>query len=67
MNVYQEAYDTVTGAGTALINDPDELARGVVGWDQFVNDPWRWAGNQAPDIIIEILATKGGRQAFEGR
>jgi len=66
VDVRQEALDAAVGAGDVLINDPDELLQAVVGWDQFVDDPWRWAGNQAPDIILEILGTKGASKIVRG-
>lgn len=66
VDVRGEALNAVTSAGSTLLNDPDELAQAVVGWDQFKDDPWRWAGNQAPDIILEILGTKGASKVIKG-
>ena len=63
INVYAEAAGMAMGAGNALVSDPDQLARDIVGWEQLIDDPFRWAGNQAPDIILEILGTKGGAKA----
>ncbi len=65
-NVYAETYSAITNGTTAYINGPDEFARNIVGYDQFVNDPYRWAGNQAPDIVLEILGTKGASKAARG-
>ncbi len=63
INVYAEATGMAMGAGNAFISDPDQMAQDIVGWDQFVEDPFRWAGNQAPDIILEIIGTKGASKA----
>ncbi|MGI9421098.1 MAG: EndoU domain-containing protein [Geminicoccaceae bacterium] len=65
-NVYAEAAGMATGAGNALVFNPDQLAKDIVGWDQFVDDPFRWAGNTAPDIVLEILGTKGAGRAAKG-
>ncbi len=58
-NVYGEAADLVTGTGSQWLNDPDALASQMVGWEQLGEDPWRWAGNQAPDLVLELVAGVG--------
>jgi len=63
INVRAETANMLLSSGQQLINDPDAVGEAVIGWDQLVNDPWRWAGTIAPEIVIEI-ATMGGATPF---
>ena len=55
VNVYDEVGYAAEGLARGFLTDPDQLAAGIVGYDMFIDDPIRWAGQQAPDIVLEII------------
>ena len=61
-NIREEVGDAVTSAGLLAAQDPDAFVAGAVNWQQLEDDPIRWAGEAAPDVVIEVL-TAGGATA----
>lgn len=54
-NVKEEINNALLGAAEMFIVDPDALAGALVGYDLLKENPLRWAGQQAPEIVLEIL------------
>ena len=54
-NIRSEIANSLRATATAAAKDPDAFAATVVDWEGLEEDPIRWAGNQAPEVVIEVL------------
>lgn len=63
----EEVGTALKGAAVLAVQDPDQFAAVVIDWEGLENDPIRWAGNQAPEIIIEVLTGGSATSAVGAR
>ncbi|MGI9613525.1 MAG: toxin glutamine deamidase domain-containing protein [Acidimicrobiales bacterium] len=45
----------VANALRSAVFDPDSLAEGALGWEQYRDDPYRWLGATVPEIGLEVV------------
>ena len=62
-NIQQEVAEALTTAARMAADDPDAFAAMAVNWEMLEDDPIRWAGEAAPEVIIEVV-TAGGASGF---
>ena len=68
-NVRSEIDQGLRSAVLMAANDPDAFVAAVVDWEGLQQDPIRWAGNQAPEVVLEVLtggAATAGSTARRG-
>lgn len=46
---------SLQATAVAAAEDPDAFAATMIDWETLEQDPIRWAGNQAPEPVIEVL------------
>jgi hypothetical protein len=61
---WQSKVDLAEGVKQA-VTDPGEFFEALIDWEGFLDNPERWLGQFAPDVIIAI-ATAGGGTATRG-
>ena len=66
-NVREEVALALRGAASLAAEDPDAFAAMAIDWEGLEQDPIRWAGNQAPEVVIEVLTAGGASSAAAGR
>lgn len=54
-DIRDEIATSLRATASAAAEDPDAFAATVVDWKGLEDDPTRWAGNQAPEVLIEVL------------
>jgi len=62
---FYEAIETYRRTGSIESHAGINLIKTTADWETFVDDPSRWAGQFAPDVIIEVL-TGGGAIVTRG-
>jgi len=66
-NIRQEVNDALIGAAQFAAADPDAFVASIVNWEQLEDDPIRWAGQAAPEVVIEVLTGGGAAGGIAGR
>ena len=66
-NIRQEVSDALIGAAQFAAADPDAFVASIVNWEQLEDDPIRWAGQAAPEVVIEVLTGGGAAGGIAGR
>ena len=54
-NVRDEIVTALQSAALLAAEDPDAFAAAAIDWEGLEEDPILWAGNQAPEVVIEVL------------
>ena len=66
-DIQQEVSAAVVGAAQFAAADPDAFAATVVNWEMLEEDPIRWAGEAAPEVVLEIVTGGAGAGAAGAR
>ena len=63
VNLEEEVRAAIIAAGQMAVEDPDAFAASAINWELLETDPIAWAGQAAPEVLIEVV-TAGGATAF---
>ena len=66
-NIRAEISESLQSTVLFAADDPDAFASVVIDWQGLEDDPIRWAGNQAPEVLIEVLTAGSASGAIGAR